>query len=678
MKLTSCLLSSSAAPPPELALLLPLASQTKLLLDSPELIYRFLESSLFLPASYLFSLCRLVHSEVSEREEEDEVGRVGALVEGQWETLQGLRGVISDRARLSLRDVGLSSATHTQTLIALVQLDSLSLASALQLLLTLRFKLLGSLLPTFSPSSLAAKSVHIRHPSKENHTRSGSTSRARSRPGSRSTSRAPSRTGSRAPSRGHSRAPSRDESPTRKPAPQVQPPPPPPQEDLSPKRPVKEVVKEAVGIIVGTLRLSREIFGPAPSAGEGSTLELLIKAIEAGERAAPAQDAGEAADQVGALASAADGSKSDSQRRRDSRLASLSMPFSFPSATSSTLRPLAVDPSSSALVPSSEPLISTRGLIKTLPSSPLLLRYLPQPILEYTPFLLSSSATPPSLPTLLATWLRDALALLTTALEGLVGQLNTVKDVWSLRAEIADLLSSLEGVEDAEKAEVSAVLSAAWDGRVRVIWERQLGNLQSTLHDSVRLRLASLDQKEGEGDVHPPSYTFAPSIPFPTLNSSLPPSASLPTFRTALRKRVLGRTPLIEAVVRELEGLAEGLRDDVGVLRGVEALEREFEASARTALDGVVRVLKAELEQANGLAEDDGVRKELFLGRIAAHLCVSKSFESDTLVFAGPSAAASSSKGALSCLHRLPLARQPLTIPATFASQTRRRPLSRT
>jgi len=611
-------------------------------------------------------------------------GRVGALVEGQWETLQGLRAVISDRARASLREPTLSPATHAQTLIALVQLDSLSLSSALQLLLSLRLKLLGSLLPTFSPSNLAAKSVHIRHSSKDGGAgsstqRSGSTSRARSRPGSRSTSRAPSRTGSRAPSRAVSRAPSRDASPSRRPAaPSAH-----GQEPSSSRRSVKDIVREAVGIIVGTVRLAREVFGPpaAGADGEGrSTLELLVKAIEAGEQTIAASDpadGGETADQVGALLPSApiDGTaKSEGQRRRDSRLASLSMPFSFPSSPTSATGPVAAAPrtlsasnDASALVPSSEPLITTRGLIQTLPSSPLLLRYLPRGILDYTPYLLSPSASPPALASALATWLREALQLLATALEGLVGQLTTVRAVWALRAEMSELLNSLVAVEPAEKAEVAAILSAAWDGRVRVIWERQLAGLQSALSEALRLKLAVLDQKEGEGDTHPPAYLFAPSLPFPTpsaptasASATRAPAASLPTFRTALRKRVAGRTPLVEAVVHELENLASSLRDDIGVLRetaegtpaGDSPLERAFGASAREALDGVVRVLKAELEEANGFDLAQGIRQELFLGRVAVHLCVSQTFERDVLVFDGPSTTATSSN---TCALPLPM-----------------------
>lgn len=565
-----------------------MASQTKLLLDSPELIYRFLESSLFLPASYLFSLCRLVHSEISERrEEEEEVGRVGALVEGQWETLQGLRSVISDRARLSLRDTNLPAATHTQTLIALIQLDSLSLSSALQLLLSLRLKLLSSLLPSFSPSNLAPTSIHVRHPSeKGSQARSASTSRPRSRPGSRSTSRAPSRSGSRVPSRSHSRAPSRDGEAASNAAPLTSAAAAAAQSTI--KRPVREVVKEVVEVIVGTLRLSREIFDRAPSDPSKSTLEALVKSIEEGDKVDP-----EEGDSLGALASDG-GQKSPNQQKRDSRLASLSLPFSFPSAPPRATR----SASTIMLKPAEEPLISTRSLLRTLPSSPLLLRYLPRQILDYTPFLVSSSATPPSVPTSLSTWLGEALQLLSASLEGLVGQLSTIRSVWDLRAELQELLADLDGVEEVEKQTVSAVLESAWEGRVKLIWERQLAGLSLALDASLKLKAGLLGSKEGEGDVHPPQYLFSSSIPFPTLNSALAPSSTLPTFRTALRKRVQGRSPLVDAVVKELEGLGEALREDVGVLRGVESLERSFEASAREALDGLVRALRAELEDA--------------------------------------------------------------------------------
>lgn len=51
---------------PELGNLLPLASQTKLLLDAPETLWRFLEHHQFLQAAWLFCLGRVVHQEVGE------------------------------------------------------------------------------------------------------------------------------------------------------------------------------------------------------------------------------------------------------------------------------------------------------------------------------------------------------------------------------------------------------------------------------------------------------------------------------------------------------------------------------------------------------------------------------------------------------------------------------------
>jgi hypothetical protein len=50
----------------ELAAMLPVASQTKLLLDAPETLWRFLEHKQFLQAAWLFCLGRVVHMEAGE------------------------------------------------------------------------------------------------------------------------------------------------------------------------------------------------------------------------------------------------------------------------------------------------------------------------------------------------------------------------------------------------------------------------------------------------------------------------------------------------------------------------------------------------------------------------------------------------------------------------------------
>lgn len=125
----------------ELAALLPLASQTKLLLDAPETLWRFLEHKQFLQAAWLFCLGRVVHLEAGESTEGPVRPSTSSyrtepmnldssnfvisytqridlpLLHRQWEDLSQFRSQIVQRATFGLRDLGVlptvSDATST-------------------------------------------------------------------------------------------------------------------------------------------------------------------------------------------------------------------------------------------------------------------------------------------------------------------------------------------------------------------------------------------------------------------------------------------------------------------------------------------------------------------------------------------------------------------------------------
>ena len=195
------------------------------------------------------------------------------------------------------------------------------------------------------------------------------------------------------------------------------------------------------------------------------------------------------------------------------------------------------------------------------------------------------------------------------------------------------MLQGVDGLEEGERSEMRSVLEAAWERRAKEIWEEKLVGMGKKLGEGVRERVEVIKGggKESDGgqsqadlklcrlrvwpllitplslslrlaDIHPPNFLFSPSLPFPSSSSSIPPSSSLPTFRTALRRRVAVRTPLLDSVLRELEALSSQLQADVDVLRGAEGSEVEaklladYRPRAEKALEEMVTLLERELE----------------------------------------------------------------------------------
>ena len=276
---------------------------------------------------------------------------------------------------------------------------------------------------------------------------------------------------------------------------------------------------------------------------EKSLIVWMMEGIERGEEEPAAVHRASAPsssiDSVGALPSF--GSKDKSHLRRASRLASISAPFSLPPPSSPTANGSSSLRTASQLPPT--PIISTPALLLTLPSSPLLLRYLPSSVKSYTPFLSSDSA-PSSLPSSalkssLATWLTTNTSFLRTSVEDLSSSLESVRAVWEVREEVRNVLLGVEGLEDEERAALGKVLEAGWEKRVQEIWDEKLGALAEKLGSSIKDKIGviKLGAKESDGGKFYVSHSSRrdrpdPSLPFLQTSThrtsfSRPPSPSL-------------------------------------------------------------------------------------------------------------------------------------------------------
>ncbi|GJE85819.1 vacuolar protein sorting-associated family 51 protein [Phanerochaete sordida] len=133
-----------------------LAAHLKLLLDSPEHLWRLMEKKMYLHAAWLFLLSRVVHRSLlrhSANGEEEGLANLGIdiseqfpLVQRQWEAISQFRSQITHKATLSLREPNLNSSEVCAILFALHLLESRPFAEALNTFLSQRSRSLTTAL----------------------------------------------------------------------------------------------------------------------------------------------------------------------------------------------------------------------------------------------------------------------------------------------------------------------------------------------------------------------------------------------------------------------------------------------------------------------------------------------------------------------------------------------------
>ncbi|KAF5368617.1 hypothetical protein D9758_002268 [Tetrapyrgos nigripes] len=132
-----------------------LAAHLKLLLDTPEHLWRLLEKKNYYTAAWLFLLSRVVHRALVHEDEQDEeawnsygidVLEQFPLVQRQWDAVAQFRSQIVHKATLSLRKYTTSSVDTCATLLTLHLLDSRPLGETLTVFLGQRWKSLQIML----------------------------------------------------------------------------------------------------------------------------------------------------------------------------------------------------------------------------------------------------------------------------------------------------------------------------------------------------------------------------------------------------------------------------------------------------------------------------------------------------------------------------------------------------
>ncbi|KAF8347098.1 Vps51/Vps67 domain-containing protein [Amanita rubescens] len=277
------------------------------------------------------------------------------------------------------------------------------------------------------------------------------------------------------------------------------------------------------------------------------------------------------------------------------------------------MQPDSDESAGSAVLPS-ELCLSTLSVLATLPS-PIQLQLLPPNLKTYKPYVdLGSSFSMISqvdLSTKLDKWLTESINKMKSSFQPWLERLQSVKDVWCIK-------TSGSQTKPKEALLILNALDDHFRQRILELWKIGLQNAHEMF--SMELNIDS-----------PMGYLYhIPSIP---QHSQLGLGSKHNPFEkhySALRKRLLHRTRLLDNVMGTLETCARSIQDDISSMSSgaedsrdlVDNLVEEYRPLAKNLCQAVVRTLK---ESEESLQENAG-RGFAFLYMVLAELTSSSCF----------------------------------------------------
>ena len=236
--------------------------------------------------------------------------------------------------------------------------------------------------------------------------------------------------------------------------------------------------------------------------------------------------------------------------------------------------------------------LSTQLLLSGLPSSTHSL-LLPQTIKSYKPYvdLTSTSSTvhPSVLTKRLQDWFQKSCTEFAQALHVWFSKVDGMKGMWKLRNWIRKWLFEADGLLEDERSHLHRIVDDACRQQLTSIWTAALRNAKSGFERELKAALEVTLRRPGSSGLQIPTVPpvispdrnlalgllvtqFQLTAPPPPLQSTVQlgptqANASLKRYKAALRRQVVGRTPLLETTLSSLEACSEALHNDFRSLK---------------------------------------------------------------------------------------------------------------
>lgn len=287
---------------------------------------------------------------------------------------------------------------------------------------------------------------------------------------------------------------------------------------------------------------------------------------------------------------------------------------------------------------------SLQPILSTLPNAHLFLRYLPEQILTFTPYIDIESAdsrlSDSTVQGKLEAWFEQASKTFADGIAKLFNGLTTASQLAEARTAIRDAASrraDLCGIDLSKQiSSLHGTLDEALGTRFIEIFTHELENITRIVPEVLEGALRALPSSQE--DLKPVDFVFSASLPFPT--SSIFPSTSthlstmttigklmtadpFTVFKRAMDDRISGRPPVLSECLRQLESVAAETKTDMlAWLAGTgDSKAREaYTAAAREVLAVIERILRETLDK------QEQVPEQLLIGSVAVHLAMDSTF----------------------------------------------------
>ncbi|KAF8723850.1 hypothetical protein AX14_009076 [Amanita brunnescens Koide BX004] len=288
------------------------------------------------------------------------------------------------------------------------------------------------------------------------------------------------------------------------------------------------------------------------------------------------------------------------------------------------------DKSSASAVLPPELCLTTQTILATLPS-PIQLQLLPPNLKAYKPYVdLGSSFSRISqvnLATKLDEWLVASISKMGTSFQPWLDRLQSVKDVWSIKASVRKWMSSAQ-IKPEETLLILDALDDSFRHRILELWRIGLQNACEEFTTQLKSALVTIGDNVIDSSM---GYLYhTSSIP---QHSQLGLGSKLNPFErhyASLRRRLLHRTRPLDSVMGTLENCARAVQDDISSMSNeaedsrdlVEKLVAEYRPLANNLCQSVSGTLN---ESERSLKENAG-NGLAFLYMVLAELTSSSCF----------------------------------------------------
>ncbi|PVG03219.1 hypothetical protein CPB86DRAFT_723784 [Serendipita vermifera] len=276
-------------------------------------------------------------------------------------------------------------------------------------------------------------------------------------------------------------------------------------------------------------------------------------------------------------------------------------------------------------------IISTKKVLAALPSASLLDLYLPASIKSYTHFIDTSSAsfqlTPSSTSSKLSQWFEDGVDSLEFKLQGWIDALYTVSDVHRVkRAALASFSKGSLPKEETEK--ITSCLEKCCSDRIGAIWRDTFRSVREEFSQSLTHAIKKIEGKDSvaQKDSDPFLAMFSTDLPYPVsaaANLSRDKiNSSFTQFNDIVAKRRRNLTPLLTAVISDIEKRCQGVFGEVATIsennssRKADLLAHIMPLTGQLH-DDIVASLEHELKHAKDAKGEHNLPVIVFVGRVA-------------------------------------------------------------